>query len=80
VERVPPRFRNVNGFNGGRNGQLVNGAWTLGDPQRSAFAAGHRIFGYVSYGLEYAKYFKSTFSINFNAETGDYFSYVVGAT
>jgi hypothetical protein len=68
----------IDGFNGGRNGQLVNGAWTLGDPQRSAFAGGHRIFGYVSYGLEYAKYFKSTFSINFNAETGDYFSYVVG--
>lgn len=69
----------INGFNGGRNGTLVDGNWVIGAPQRSFFAAGHRIFGQVSYALDYAKFFRSTLSLNFNAETGDYFSYVIGA-
>ncbi len=69
----------VNDFVGGRNGQQVNGSWELGDPQRSFFAAGHRIFGQVSYALDYADHFKTSVSLNFNAETGDYFSYVIGA-
>lgn len=51
--------------------------------QRSTFAGGHRIFGQAAYELDYniAGDFggKSKLSINFNAQTGGYFSYVVGA-
>jgi len=49
------------------------------DPMRSDFASGHRIFGQVSYGLEYAGFMKSSLSLNFNGQTGGYFSYVVDA-
>lgn len=53
------------------------------DVQRSAFAGGHRIFGQAAYELDYniAGNFggKSKLSINFNAQTGGNFSYVVGA-
>lgn len=69
----------IGGFNGSRNGEFINGEYVLGDPQRSTFAQGHRIFGYVSYAKEYAKYFRSSLSINFNAETRGFISYVVGA-
>ncbi len=50
---------------------------------RSVFAAGHRIFGQFAYGLDYpiAGTFggRSQLSLNFNAQTGGFFSYVVGA-
>ncbi len=53
------------------------------DVQRSTFAGGHRIFGQAAYELDYkiAGDFggKSKLSINFNAQTGGNFSYVVGA-
>lgn len=53
------------------------------DAQRSTFAGGHRIFGQFSYQTAYkiAGDFggKSKLSLNFNAQTGGYFSYVIGA-
>lgn len=57
----------------------VNGRNTEQDPQRSTFAAGHRIFGQVAYELEYANFGKSKLSLNFNAQSGNSFSYVIGA-
>ncbi len=69
----------IGGFNGSRNGELINGQYVLGDPQRSIFAQGHRLFGYVSYAKEYAKFFRSSLSLNFNAETRNFISYVVDA-
>ncbi|MEL7119681.1 MAG: carboxypeptidase regulatory-like domain-containing protein [Bacteroidota bacterium] len=65
----------INGFIGGRNGDADD---NLGDPQRNPFAAGHRIFGQVSYGIEYAKFFRSSLSLSFNAQTAGHFSYVIG--
>ena len=56
----------------------VFGRNTTIDPQRSTFAAGHRIFGQVSYEIDYLDFAKSKLSLNFNAQTGGYFSYVVG--
>ncbi len=54
------------------------------DPMRSDFAAGHRILGQFAYELDYpiAGEFggKSTLSLNFNGQTGGFFSYVVGAS
>ena len=49
------------------------------DAQRSNFAAGHRVFGQVSYEIDYLDFAKSQLSLNFNAQTGGYFSYVIGA-
>lgn len=60
-------------------GSFTNGRNVEGDAQRSNFAAGHRIFGQVSYEIDYLSFGKSKLSLNFNGETGDYFSYVVGA-
>ena len=57
----------------------VNGRNTLRDAHRSTFAAGHRIFGQVAYEIEYANFGKSKLSLNFNAQSGNNFSYVVGA-
>jgi len=57
----------------------VNGRNFEQDAQRSTFAAGHRIFGQVAYEIEYAKFGKSKLSLNFNAQSGSNFSYVVGA-
>jgi len=57
----------------------------LNDPMRSPFAAGHRVFGQVSYTVDYpfatgaSVGGKTKFSFNFNGQTGGYFSYVVGA-
>ena len=62
----------IGGFNGGRNDEE-------GDPQRTTFAQGHRIFGQLSYEIDYLKFGKSGISLNFNGQTGGYFSYVVGA-
>lgn len=51
--------------------------------QRSDFAFGHRIFGQVSYGLDYniAGGFggRSRLSLNFNAQTAGFFTYVYDA-
>ncbi len=69
----------IGGFNGSRNGQLINGVYELGDPQRSSFAQGHRVFGFVSYGLDYADHFRTNLSLAFNAETRGFISYVVDA-
>lgn len=57
----------------------VNGRNTEQDAQRSTFAAGHRIFGQVSYQMEYLNWGRSKISLNFNAQSGNNFSYVVGA-
>jgi hypothetical protein len=46
--------------------------------QRSSFAAGHRIFGQFSYEISYADFGRSMLSLNINAETGGFFSHVVG--
>jgi len=55
----------------------------LNEPMRSPFAAGHRVFGQVTYTFDYpfASDFggKSKVSLNFNGQTGGFFSYVVGA-
>lgn len=53
--------------------------FVVDDPMRSDFAAGHRIFGQFSYGLEYGGFAKSSLSLNINGQTGGYYSYVVGA-
>lgn len=50
-----------------------------GEAQRSAFAQGHRVFGQVSYEIDYLNVAKSKLSLNFNGQTGGFFSYVVGA-
>ncbi|MEM6378620.1 MAG: hypothetical protein AAF705_10410, partial [Bacteroidota bacterium] len=61
----------------------VAGRNQIRDPQRATFAAGHRLFGQASYELDYniAGDFggKSKLSFNFNAQTGGFFSYVIGA-
>ena len=57
----------------------VNGRNTERSAQRSTFAAGHRIFGQVAYEIEYANFGKSKIALNFNAQSGNNFSYVVGA-
>jgi len=57
----------------------VNGRNAVIDPQRSSFAAGHRVFGQFSYGVEYLEAMRSTLSLNLNAQTGGYYSYVIGA-
>ncbi|MDX2133576.1 MAG: carboxypeptidase regulatory-like domain-containing protein [Saprospiraceae bacterium] len=49
------------------------------DPARSTFSPGHRIFGQFGYGIEYLKHMRSNLSFNFNAQTGGYYTYVVGA-
>jgi len=51
----------------------------VNDPMRSDFAGGHRVFGQFSYQVEYLKFLRSKLSLNFNAQTGGFFSYVVGA-
>ena len=50
----------------------------LGDPQRSFFAAGHRVFGQFSYSIDYLDFGSSTLSLNINAQTGGHFSHVIG--
>ena len=57
----------------------VNGRNTVQSAQRSTFAAGHRIFGQFAYEIDYASIGKSKLSINLNAQSGQNFSYVVGA-
>lgn len=49
------------------------------DAHRSLFAQGHRVFGQVSYDLEYGKIGRSKFSLNFNGQTGGFFSYTINA-
>ena len=48
------------------------------EPQRSRFARGHRLFGQIAYELNYLNFARTKFSLNFNAQTGGYFSYVIG--
>jgi len=62
----------VDNFNGGRND-------IGGEAQRTRFAQGHRIFGQISYVADYKKSGNTRVSLNFNAQTGGFFSYVVGA-
>jgi outer membrane receptor for ferrienterochelin and colicin len=56
---------------------------TIIDAQRSTFAPGHRVLGQVSYELDYPIFAglggKSKISLNFQGQTGGYFSYVVDA-
>ncbi len=61
----------VDGYNGGRNG--------IGNPQRSTFSQGHRVLGQLSYGKSYLGFLRTSISLNFEARTGGYFSYVYGA-
>lgn len=57
----------------------VLGKNTVASVQRSSFAQGHRIFGQVSYELNYLDFGRTQFSLNFNGQTGGFYSYVVGA-
>lgn len=61
----------------------VGGRNQVRDPHRSTFATGHRLFGQASYELDYniAGDFggKTKLALNFNAQTGGFFSYVIGA-
>ncbi len=57
----------------------VNGRNTEQEAQRSTFAAGHRFFGQVSYEIDYFGFGRSKLSLNFNGQSGNNFSYVVGA-
>ncbi|MEJ2006070.1 MAG: hypothetical protein P8X57_14160, partial [Cyclobacteriaceae bacterium] len=50
-----------------------------GDPMRSTFAAGHRVLATLSYRKEYLNHLASEFSIIFNGQSGQPFTYVVGA-
>jgi hypothetical protein len=56
---------------------------TIIDAQRSIFAQGHRVVGQFSYEIDYASAGgiggKSKIGINFNGQTGGFFSYVVDA-
>lgn len=58
----------------------VYGRNFLGDNQRSIFASGHRVFGQFSYEIDYLDFGRSKLSLNINAQTGGYFSHVVGAS
>lgn len=49
-----------------------------GPVQRSAFAAGHRIFSSTSYAFE-TKYTKTTFALFMNGDVSEAYTYVVGA-
>ena len=60
-------------------GEYDLGRNNVGDPQRSTFAQGHRVFGQVSYSKNYLGFGKSRISLNFEGQTGGYYSYVVGA-
>ncbi|MCP9237577.1 carboxypeptidase regulatory-like domain-containing protein [Lewinella sp. JB7] len=51
-----------------------------GPVQRSAFAAGHRIFGSASYAFEGTENTKQTFSIFMNGDSRGAYTYVVGAS
>jgi len=57
----------------------VNGRNFETDAMRSTFAAQHRVFGQLSYEVDYLDFAKSKLSVNFNGQTGRSFSYVVGA-
>ena len=50
-----------------------------GPVQRSAFAAGHRVFSSMSYGVVTSKYSKTTFSLFMNGDQAQPYTYVVGA-
>jgi len=50
------------------------------EAQRSDFAIGHRVFGQVSYAVDYLDFGTSKLSLNFNGQTGGFFSYVVDAS
>ncbi len=49
------------------------------EPQRSRFAAGHRVIAQVSYRKEYLKNFASQISLFYNGQSGNPYTYVVGA-
>ena len=52
----------------------------LDDPQRSFFATGHRVFAQASYALEYAGGFRTKLSLFYNGQSGNPYTYVVGAS
>ena len=56
----------------------VTGRNVVREPQRSRYALGHRVFGQVAYEIKYGGFGRSMLSLNFNAQTGGYFSYVIG--
>ncbi len=56
-----------------------NGRNVEGDPMRSQFAAGHRLLATVSYKKDYAGFLGSELSLIFNGQSGQPFTYVVGA-
>ncbi len=51
----------------------------LDEAHRSTFAAGHRVFAQASYGLAYANGFETKLSIFYNGQSGNPYTYVVGA-
>ena len=51
----------------------------LDAPQRSTFAAGHRVFGQVSVSYKTGDWGKQTFSFFYNGQSGNPYTYVVGA-
>ena len=61
-----------------RRRATTEGRNEIGAPQRSFFAQGHRIFGQATYGLEYFNFGKTRITLSANAQTGGYFSYVIG--
>ena len=50
-----------------------------GDPMRSIFSAGHRVLASISYKKEYAGFLGSELTLLFNGQSGNPFTYVVGA-
>ncbi|MEO0555175.1 MAG: TonB-dependent receptor [Bacteroidota bacterium] len=57
----------------------VDGRNDEGDVQRSTFSVGHRIFAQVSYTKEYLNFGKSKISLIYNGQSGDPYSFVLGA-
>ena len=52
----------------------------LDDPQRSIFATGHRVIAQASYTAEYARGFKTRISMFYNGQSGNPYTFVVGAS
>ncbi|MEM7657482.1 MAG: carboxypeptidase regulatory-like domain-containing protein, partial [Bacteroidota bacterium] len=58
-------FRNVEGKN------------FEGDPQRSNFAAGHRVFGALTYRFEYGKAAATAITLAYNGQSGGAYTYTI---
>ena len=57
----------------------VNGRNNEGDAQRSNFSQGHRFFAQLSYSKEYLNFGKTKISLIYNGQSGDNYTYVIGA-